>query len=368
MNLRVLVVDDSALFRTHLANAIRAVDGWTVAGFAEDGVKAIDQARRLKPDVITLDIEMPKLNGIEVLRALTADGIQAKVIMVSRLTNEGAQETTDALLSGAFDFILKPQGKDPVANRDRLFENLREKLQVAKSAIEESASEKHLNPRNTASSQMAVASQIPRPSTEPFTTPFECAVIGCSTGGPDALARVISMLSPNFPIPILIVQHMPVGFTKSLARRLDEASEIQVVEAESGMKLEEGKAFLAPGGFHVGVVASNVDRARIILTEDPKINNCRPSVDYTLKSVVNLFGKQVLAVIMTGMGRDGLEGCRELAAKGGYVVTQSSQGCTVYGMPKAVAQAGLANIVASLDDMPKLLNRLATLGPKKLGP
>ncbi|MFN6128914.1 MAG: chemotaxis response regulator protein-glutamate methylesterase [Planctomycetota bacterium] len=357
MNLRVLLVDDSALFRTHLANAIRGIDGWTVVGFADDGEKAIEQARLLKPDVITLDIEMPKLNGIEVLRRLTAEGIPSKIIMVSRLTNEGAQETTDALLSGAFDFILKPQGRDPVANRDRLIEGLREKLQAARASIEDHVVDVQRTPSKTAA---APASQRPatKLSSEIATMHFECVVIGCSTGGPDALARIIPMVPPNFPAPILIVQHMPAGFTKSLAKRLDEASEIRVVEAEHGMSLERGTAYLAPGGWHVALIASNSGPAKIMLNEDPKVNNCRPSVDYTLKSTIALLGRKVLAVILTGMGKDGLEGCRELSTIGGYVVAQAPEGCTVYGMPKAVAQAGIANLVIPLDDIPKVMAKL----------
>jgi two-component system chemotaxis response regulator CheB len=344
MNLRVLLVDDSALFRTHLANAIRGIEGWTVVGFADDGLKAIEQVRLLNPDVITLDIEMPKLNGIEVLKRLKAEGIRAKVIMVSRLTNEGAQETTDALLSGAFDFILKPQGKDPVANRDRLIEGLREKLQAVRASIED-----HV---------VAVQRPFAKPSSEIASVPFECVVIGCSTGGPDALARIIPMIPPNFSVPILIVQHMPVGFTKSLAKRLDEASEIRVVEAEHGMSLERGKAYIVPGGLHLAINATNSGLAQITLNEDPKVNNCRPSVDYTLKSTVAMLGNKVLAVILTGMGKDGLEGCRELSAIGGYVVAQAPEGCTVYGMPKAVAQAGIANLVLPLDEVPKSIAKL----------
>jgi two-component system chemotaxis response regulator CheB len=357
--MRVLVVDDSALFRTHLTNAIRGIEGCAVVGYADDGEKAIEQARSLNPDVITLDIEMPKLNGIEVLRKLKTDGTQAKIIMVSRLTNEGAQETTDALLCGAFDFILKPQGKDPGANRDRLIECLREKLQAAKDAIEQVANAEPRATRTGSDSESRQSLSSSKPGTENVASHFECVVIGCSTGGPDALAHVIPMLPPNFPLPILIVQHMPPGFTRSLAKRLDEASEIRVAEAEHGMILEPGKAFMAPGGLHLGLTASNKDRAEIILTQDPKINNCRPAVDYTLRSAIEIFGKQILAVILTGMGKDGLESCRELATRGGCILAQSAEGCIVYGMPKAIAQAGLANIVSPLDEIPKNLVRLA---------
>jgi two-component system chemotaxis response regulator CheB len=153
---------------------------------------------------------------------------------------------------------------------------------------------------------------------------------------------------------------MPVGFTKSLAKRLDEASEIRVVEAEHGMSLERGKAYIVPGGMHLALIASNSGPARLVLNEDPKVNNCRPSVDYTMKSTIALLGKKVLSVILTGMGRDGLEGCRELSNLGGYVVSQAPEGCVIYGMPKAVTQAGLANLVVPLDDIPKSITRLAT--------
>lgn len=360
MDLRVLVVDDSALFRTHLTNAIRGIEGWAVVGYADDGMKAIEQARNLNPDVITLDIEMPKLNGIEVLRKLKADRISSRVIMVSRLTNEGAQETTDALLSGAFDFILKPQGKDPIANRDRLIESLREKLQAAKASIDHSEAEGIRSPRKPNAPNFPQSSPIIKPPQERTINHFDCIVIGCSTGGPDALARIIPMLPPHFPTPILIVQHMPIGFTKSLAKRLDEASEIRVIEAEHGMALEAGRAFLAPGGLHLGLAGSPTGKPQFVLNEEPKINNCRPAVDYTLKSVVGLFGKQVLAVILTGMGKDGLESCKELARLGGYVLAQSSEGCVVYGMPKAVIQTGIAHMASPLDEIPKAMTRLVT--------
>lgn len=363
MNLRVLVVDDSALFRTHLANAIRGIEGWTVVGFADEGIKAIEQARLLNPDVITLDIEMPNLNGIEVLRRLREDGIPAKVIMVSRLTNDGAQETTDALLSGAFDFILKPQGRDPVANRDHLIESLREKLQAARASIQEFAAPVQRISQKTGAAPLQKLSSS-KPCPENASVHCECVVIGCSTGGPDALARVIPMIPASFPAPILIVQHIPMGFTKSLAKRLDEASEIRVVEAEHGMSLERGTAFLAPGGLHLAIAASNSGPVHIVLNEDPKINNCRPAIDYTLKSTIALLGNTVLAVIMTGMGKDGLDGCRELSAMGGTIVAQAPEGCIVFGMPKAVIQAGLANVVVPLNHISKTMTRI--VAPRRL--
>jgi len=351
--LRILVVDDSALFRTHLANAIREIGYCEIVGFAEDGLAAVEQARKLLPDVITLDIEMPNLNGIEVLKTLRAEKSTSKIIMVSRLTSDGAQETTDALLQGAFDFILKPKGSDALENKRRLVADLKEKLDAVLAAnYPESVAGVSTHPHHKQATYRKTDA-IQRP-----TSSFECLIIGCSTGGPDALAHIFPDLPHDFPVPILVVQHMPEGFTKSLAKRLAEASEISVTEGVNGLALKRNSAIMAPGGLHLGLKKIGPGKVEVVLSDAPKEHNCRPAIDYTIRSAVETFGGRILILILTGMGKDGLEGCRLVSSRGGTVVAQAAEGCVVYGMPKVVTQAGLANYVAQLQDLPKLLTNL----------
>jgi two-component system chemotaxis response regulator CheB len=339
--MRVLVVDDSALYRQLVRNVLREVPGVEVVGMAASGDEALEQLDALTPDLLTLDVNMPGRNGIEVLRAMRRRRSPARAIMLSGLTAEGAQVTTDALLEGAFDFILKPSGADALANRRALLEALTEKIRTF---------------RDSCTRPRVAAAPIRRAPTVPVTIHYEAVVIATSTGGPIALREVLPKFPGDFPVPVLIVQHMPPQYTHSLAQRLNEASQIEVVEAADGMTLEPGWAFLAPGGRQMRIAVRR-GRRSIEITDDPPENSCRPSADYLFRSVAAEFGGRVLAVVLTGMGRDGLEGCRVLKSHGASVIAQHSEGCSVFGMPKAVIDDNIADHVLPLHEIADFLNR-----------
>lgn len=333
---RLLVVDDSALYRQTIANVLRDAPDVSIVGVARDGKDALEKIERLDPDLLTLDVEMPGMNGIAVLRAINRRRLRTKAIMVSSLTAEGAQVTTDALLEGAFDFILKPSGQDPEKNRLLLRENLDEKIAAFRApGGRTKAHEKRLSPV-----RKAAASTLPE-------TGCRAVIFGVSTGGPAALKRVLPALPETLPVPVLVVQHMPAQFTEALARRLDAMCALDVSEASNGMEVKAGRIFVAPGGRQMKLVRRD-DRVLAKLTSDPPENGCRPAVDYLLRSVGKIFEGEALSVIMTGMGRDGLEGSRDLKERGGRVFAQHPFGCVVYGMPKAIIDNDIADRVLPL--------------------
>lgn len=336
--LRILVVDDSALYRQMISNVLRDVPGVEVAGAAKSGREALEQVDRLRPDLLTLDVRMPDGDGIDVLRELKKRRSRVKAIMVSGFTAEGAQVTTDALMEGAFDFILKPSGPDAASNRAALLEALNEKI----GAFRDSTAAARRAPLRPSQRQTPSGPSSSRPAKG-----YGAVVIGTSTGGPIALRELLSQLPGDLPAPLLIVQHMPAQYTHSLAVRLNEASPLEVVEACDGMTLEPGFAFLAPGGRQMKVVERG-PRRKIQISDDPPENSCRPSVDYLFRSAAEVFGDRVLAVMMTGMGRDGTEGCRRLKRCGAYVIAQHPEGCAVYGMPKAVIDEQLADRIVPI--------------------
>lgn len=335
---RILIVDDSALFRTMLRNAIDDIPDCTVVATAGDGESAIAKIEELKPDLVTLDVEMPNMNGIETLRELRRRRIKSKVVMVSRLTAAGAQVTTDALLYGAFDFILKPSGKDALANKELLRSELRERIE----AIRDS---RH------ASAEFSSGKTAVRVSASRGPSSCDLVVFGSSTGGPDALNRILPQFEADFPVPILVVQHMPPAFTTTLAARLHDASELDVFEAAEGMPLRSGQVVLARGGCHLGLRGDGRRDVAAQLSDAPPEHSCRPAIDYTLRSAVDVYGGRILSVILTGMGRDGTEGSRLVHERGGRVFAQHAQDCSVFGMPKGVITAGLADRVLRLGEI-----------------
>ena len=336
--IRTVIVDDSALYRLLLRDVLGSIPGCSVVGHAKNGKEALERIQELKPHLVTLDVEMPDMNGIDVLRAMNARGDGAKAVMVSRFTDAGAQTTTDALLEGAFDFILKPTGKDPAANKARLRRELAEKLAAFRAG---DASSPALVPEGGAAA--------PSPS-------WECAavVIGASTGGPEALRFLLPKLPGDLSVPVVVVQHMPQQFTRPLAERLNSLSALEVLEAKHGMPLLAGRVLIAPGGQHLKLTGHN-DQVAIHATDDPPEHNCRPAVDYTLRSACDTLHGKALAVILTGMGRDGLQGSAALKQQGGRVVAQHMDGCTVFGMPKAIIEAGLADRVVKLPHLPSVV-------------
>lgn len=350
--LQVLIVDDSALFRTMLQNVVREIPGISVCGSVSNGDQAIEAVARLAPDVVTLDVEMPGLSGIDVLRELRRRRLACRVIMVSRLTAAGAQITTDALLEGAFDFILKPSGSALQQNRQLLLESLASQFNNIRQLLSGDTADGGGggNGRSTVAKQPATAGEQPP----------RLIVIGCSTGGPDALARVIPDLPVDWKIPVVVVQHMPAGFTQSLALRLNEASEVEVVEVTDGELLKPGKIFIAKGGAQLKFSGDAAGKVVLRLTDDPPENFCRPAVDYTLRSAAAIFGNRTLALILTGMGQDGAAGCRAVHDVGGRVFAQHPEGCTVYGMPRAAVRTGTVTEELRLSEIAARLTTFAS--------
>ena len=335
---RLMIVDDALIMRMRIRiREVATLAGWTVVAEAANGNEAVRLFNELQPDLVTLDVERPDINGIDgidVLRELKRRRIRTNVVMISRLTAAGAQVTTDALIEGAFDFILKPSGSSPSENKNTLRIALLEKIAALADARSGLASD-------------VLGSPPPPPQTAPVGKP-EAVRIACSTGGPDALSQVIPDLSATLPVPVFIIQHMPPRFTASLASRLNDASELHVLEAEDGLVEKPGHAFVARGGQHLLLERRHSEQIRLTLTDAPPEQNCRPAADDTLRSAVDVYRGHLLAVILTGMGRDGTAGCQLVQARGGHVLAQHADGCTVYGMPRSVINAGLANQIVLL--------------------
>lgn len=334
--LTVVIAEDSALYRQMLLNILQRIPRVEVVGTAADGFEAVEKVLALRPDVLTLDVQMPKLDGLGVLRQLRARHSGTRAIMVSSLTAEGAPTAIEALMEGAFDVVAKPIGMDPHLARGCIHEALLEKLAVLVDA-------RHPSPQ--AGATAAVRARAPLR----FGRNTVAAVaIGTSTGGPQALRDVIPRLPGNLPVPVFVVQHMPSGFTASLAHRLNDISPARVVEATHGMEASSGCVRVAAGGWHLAVERHGTEH-RCVLDAGPMRHGCRPSLDVLLESLVEIHGGRLLAVVLTGMGQDGLAGCRAVKAAGGHVIAQAAEGCAVYGMPKAVVEAGLVDAVLPLD-------------------
>lgn len=338
---RILVVDDSALYRQSIQNVLRDVADAAIVGTAKNGVEALEKIEELDPDLLTLDVQMPDMDGIQVLYEIKRRGLRPTAIVVSSLTSEGAQVTTDALMEGAFDFILKPSGSNATANRQQLKAALEEKIGAFREA-----SSRRRKPR----SRLPIRSIGPDHVLETAPVPTaacQAVIIGTSTGGPVALKAVLPKLPAECSVPVLVVQHMPAQYTRSLAKRLDQLCGLDVVEAEDQMKAFAGQIVIAAGGKQMKLERDGANLL-IRVNDDPPEHGVRPSVDYLIRSASEMLQGHALAVIMTGMGRDGLEGCRQLKHLGGYVFAQCQDDCVVYGMPKAVIEADLADRVLPL--------------------
>ncbi len=376
MKVRVLVVDDSSFFRRRVTEILNDSPEIEVIGQAADGEEAIIQARQLRPDVITMDIEMPVLDGISAVRRIMAER-PVPILMFSSLTHEGAQATLDALDAGAVDFLPK-KFEEIARNRGEANKVLQQRVigiggkrrpftprataptpASTVLAERERASVRH---RPAISPSLGVRQASIQPSVIPAppvarTSAFKMLAIGTSTGGPVALQAVLSALPENFPVPILLVQHMPAAFTNAFAKRLDSLCAIQVKEAEEGDILKPGHAYLAPGGKQM-VVDGRVGSAKIRIREDDSEKlTYRPSVDLTFASVARVYGGDVLAVILTGMGADGREGSRMLKDRGATIWAQDKDTSVVYGMPQAVAAAGLSERDLPLQDVSRHILR-----------
>lgn len=342
--IRVLVVDDSAFMRTVITQMLAGAPDIEVVGQASDGKAGLTMARDLSPDVITLDVEMPILSGLEMLRVLMAHN-PVPVIMLSSLTQEGAEVTVQALELGAVDYLPKNLEGGPLGMR-RIAPVLIEKVRAVGGGATREALRAARRPAAAAPAGSDAAHRRVRAAGERFPV----VAVGSSTGGPTALCQMIPALPVDLAAAVLVVQHMPPGFTRALAQRLDRLSPLQVAEAEDGAPLAPGTVLVAPGGRHLTVRADGA--ALSVHLADTPVMPMMPAVDVLYESLAGLCPERTVAVVLTGMGQDGLKGAGALFRGGAMVLAQAEAGCVVYGMPKAVAEAGLATRVVELSHMP----------------
>lgn len=329
--IKVLIVDDSALIRRIIEDALSQNPDIEVVGTAENGLEAIERLKELNPDVITLNVEMPVMNGLETLKRIMSIK-PTPVIMVSALTTKEASVTVEALMSGAMDFIAKP--KNLFLDFNSFVRELQEKvINVARSK----------GRYTTIKSDMFSKNKTPKTFGE---SPKKLVIIGSSTGGPQALYQVMSKLNSFQDTSVIIVQHMPSGFTKSLAERLNSVSKLIVKEASDKESLLGGTAYVAPGGYHLIVNDKNLS-----LSKDPPVLGVRPSVDVTMISGAKSFKNKTVGVILTGMGSDGARGMEEIKKNGGKTIAQDEKSCVVFGMPKSAIERGVVDKVVDLDSI-----------------
>ncbi len=352
--IRVLVVDDSVVVRRLVTDALSGAPDIEVVGSAANGRIALTKVDQLAPDVVTMDIEMPEMDGIEAVRALRAAGRRLPIIMFSTLTERGAVATLDALGAGASDYVTKPANVGSVQESlarvaDQLLPKIRALVPVPGLTVTQGRGRPDLGAAATPGARTAPVPTTPVTTREePAGRVVRAVVIGSSTGGPEALSRVLTGLAAPLPVPVLVVQHMPPLFTRQLAARLDRQGPSTVVEVVGGEELVPGTVYVAPGDFHLEVRRS-ARGASTVLTQTPPVNFCRPSVDVMFRSAERAFGGDLLAVVLTGMGSDGRAGCADIVEAGGTVVVQDEATSVVWGMPGAVATAGLAHRVLPLD-------------------
>jgi len=362
--IKVLVVDDTIVYRKAVSDILAEMPGVEVVGVAHNGKIAVSKIQTLKPDLLTLDIEMPEMNGIEVLQHLQQHAPQVSAIMVSTLTSEGGDMTMRALELGAYDFILKPSATNINDSKQQLrllLAPLIKAFQTGRTTVGslQAGAKSGGMVRRTGAGPMSArplagapvaGGKIPAPATGRRQGKSEIVTIGISTGGPNALARMMPMLPGDLGVPIVIVQHMPPVFTKSLANSLNAKCALTVKEAQDGEALQANVAYIAPGGKQMKLVASTDGSNRLIkITNDPPENSCKPSADYLFRSVADYYVGRTTAVIMTGMGSDGTKGLKILKQKGALIIGQNEESCVVYGMPKAPAELGLTDVVTPLD-------------------
>ena len=343
MTVKVLIVDDSAFMRNALANMLSSDAEIKVIGTARDGVEAVEKVAQLKPDVVTMDVEMPRMDGIEALR-LIMDKTPVPVLMVSSLTTEGAHVTLDALDHGAVDFIPKNLSELSI-NIVKIKAMLIDKVkQIARSG-------KARKPFRAASSARTVPPVRIAPALSTGARRISLVAIGTSTGGPRAIQEIIPHLPKDFPVPIVIAQHMPANFTGPFADRLNQLSQITVKEAQDGESLKAGVALIAPGRGHMRLTRPRGLDTVVSIEEHHDEFIYRPSVDFLMASVAELFPGRALGVILTGMGNDGAKGLEMLKKSGGRIFAQNEDTCVVYGMPRAVVDAGIADKVLGIEEM-----------------
>lgn len=340
MKIRVLVVDDSAVIRSLLSDALSHDPEIEVVGLAGNGEVAVQKLQSAHPDIVTLDMEMPVMDGLQTLKVIRKTHPKLPVIMFSTLTERGSCATMDALALGASDYVTKPANVGSVlAGIDKIKEDLIPKIK---------ALVRH--PADSRFAHHAPVAPVKIPPRASGAIHLEALVIGVSTGGPNALAELLPMLGMRFPLPILIVQHMPPLFTRLLAERIASVSGIPTREAKDRDTIRPGQILIAPGGQHMTAERGR-EGVRVRLNEDPPENSCRPAVDVLFRSAASAFGDRTLALVLTGMGQDGLKGSEAIRAVGGQVLVQDEASSVVWGMPGAVFNAGLADKMLPLKEI-----------------
>ncbi|OUS74640.1 chemotaxis response regulator protein-glutamate methylesterase [Pseudoalteromonas sp. A601] len=372
MAVKVLVVDDSSFFRRRVSEILEQDKDIDVIGFAVNGREAVDKARQLRPDVITMDVEMPVLDGISAVKEIMAAN-PTPILMFSSLTRDGATATLDALDAGALDFLPKKfediarnnedaikllQNKVKEIGRRRLSRFSRPTTSINKPSVnKETAPRASITQPDRSFSRSAPPADTSAASVRASGKKYQIVAIGTSTGGPVALQTILTRLPANFPHPILLIQHMPAAFTPAFAARLNGLCKIQVKEAQQGDKLMPGTAYLAPGGQQMLIEGRGGNRTLRVFEDDSARITYKPSVDVTFASTAKAFQGDVLAVVLTGMGADGRDGARMLKQVGATIWAQDESTSVVYGMPQAVAAAGLASASIALNDVATRLVR-----------
>jgi two-component system chemotaxis response regulator CheB len=354
---RVLVVDDSAFMRTALKRMIESDPSTRVVDTAQTGADALDKIHLLHPDVVTLDIEMPGMSGLEVLKRTMQEN-PLPVIMVSSLTQDGAEITLECLSQGAFDYVPK-QLSYVSLDIIKIQEDLIAKIKAAAQSKLRAVPKPLPPPRSGSSCVLPLATRGAIPSV---------VAIGTSTGGPRALQTILPMLPPDLGVPVLIVQHMPVGFTAPFAQRLNKLSRVQVREAAEGDALEPAVVYIAPAGWQMTVLRRTPSKVVVHLSHQPEHRLHVPAVDVMMASVAQIYRDSCMGVIMTGMGSDGLHGMQAISREGGLTVGQDEASCTVYGMPRCCAEAGILNHVTGLTNLPEVILSATRYGGSSLPP
>jgi len=366
MNLRLLIVDDSAMYRQALKGIVAAIPGVQCIGEACDGKEAMEKIISEKPDVVTLDMEMPVMSGMDVIKAVTSKKLNTKLIIVSACSQSGAEVAISALKLGAYDFITKPNRLGGGGAKENIRRQLEEKLEALNCGFS-SALRKPVETTSDAESSCrpSPVNKISIPLKKPVLTgaqttipssapnlgfPPKAVVMGCSTGGPKALLKLFSGLQSQLDVPIFIVQHMPPMFTQTLAKSIDEISAVSVKEAEDGDKPLPNHAYIAPGGRQMKLVQGDSGIEIKITDEEPE-NFCKPSVDYFFSSVAEIYESRALGVILSGMGSDGSDGLRKMKRHGVTVLGQDEESCVVYGMPRVAHEEGLVDQQVGIDQM-----------------
>lgn len=344
------MIDDSAFMRKALSLMLEGDPNIEIAGIAKDGEEGYNLVKKLQPDLVTLDIEMPVMDGLTALK-LIMKNCPTSVLMVSSLTTEGADSTLKALEYGAVDFIPKELSFVNV-NIVKIKEDL---IRKVKDIVYHSWNTKRIEKTSSSSLTSSVRNKITGALPN---IGYKAIALGISTGGPISLQKVLPNLNEKTNIPIFIVQHMPPKFTKSMADRLNSLSKLHVKEAEHNEVVKKGVIYIAPGGFHMTLKNGNAGNIQINISENPDSTLHRPSVDVMLLSILEFYGKKALGVIMTGMGKDGLEGISKLKKLGGYCMAQEENSCVVYGMPKSIVDAGLADAVVPLENIAEKINKV----------